>query len=76
MTKDIHEEIVHIKHEGEIAALATIISAKGSTPRAESSKMLIKSDGSMIGTIGSGCLEADVWKAGMSVIQEQKSRLL
>ncbi len=76
VTHDIHEEIVRIKHEGEIAALATVVSAKGSTPRAEGSKMLIKSDGSIIGSIGGGCLEADVWKASISAIQEQKSRLL
>jgi len=75
-TPDIHEEIVRIKREGDIAALATVVSAKGSTPRAEGAKMLIKSDKSFIGSIGGGCLEADVWQAGMTVIQEQKSRLL
>jgi xanthine dehydrogenase accessory factor len=74
--KDIHDEIVRIKHAGNIAALATVVSTKGSTPRAGGSKMLVRNDGSILGSIGGGCLEADVWQAGMSAIQEQKSRLL
>ena len=74
--KDVFDEIVRIKQEGDVAALATVISAKGSTPRAEGSKMLIKADKSIVGSIGGGCLEADVWKAGMKVIEEQKSQLL
>jgi xanthine dehydrogenase accessory factor len=73
---DVFDEIVRIKSEGDVAALATVISAKGSTPRAEGSKMLIKSDKSIAGSIGGGCLEADVWKAGMKVIEERKSQLL
>ncbi len=73
--QDIHEEIVRIKREGEIAALATVVSAKGSTPRAESSKMLIRSDGSILGSIGGGCLEAEVWQTAMNVIKEQKPKL-
>ena len=73
---DVFDEIVRIKNDGDVAALATVISAKGSTPRAEGSKMLIKNDKSIVGSIGGGCLEADVWQVGMKVIEEGKSRLL
>jgi len=74
--KDIYDEIVTIKHEGNVAALATVVSAKGSTPRSGGSKMLIRNDGSVLGSIGGGCLEAEVWQTAMNVIKEQKPKLL
>lgn len=74
--KDIHDEIVKTRSEGDVAALATVVSTKGATPRAEGSKMFVRSDGSILGSVGGGCLEADVWKACMSAIEEQKCRLL
>ena len=74
--KDIHEEIVRIKQEGDTAALATVVSTKGSTPRAIGSNMLIKNDGTISGSIGGGCLEAEVWQNAMETIKEQKPRLL
>lgn len=40
--------------------LATIISKKGPAPREVGSKMIIRSDGSTVGTIGGGCMEAEV----------------
>jgi xanthine dehydrogenase accessory factor len=74
--QDIHDEIVKIKHEGDVAALATVVAAKGSTPRAGGSKMLVRSDGSILGSIGGGCLEAEVWQSAIKVIKEQTPQLL
>lgn len=74
--QDIHEEIVNIRRSGNLAALATVVSAKGSTPRSEGSKMLVKADGSISGTIGGGCLEAQVWEVAMQVMKEKKPRLI
>ncbi len=42
------------------AAMATIVSRKGSAPRDVGSKMLIYADGRILGSIGGGCVEADV----------------
>lgn len=42
------------------AVLATIIARKGSAPRQAGTKMLIFPDGSSLGTIGGGCMEAEV----------------
>lgn len=40
--------------------LATIVSRKGSAPQGSGVKMLVLSDGRCIGTIGGGCMEAEV----------------
>jgi len=50
--EDIYEEIVRIKNKGDICALASIVWVKGSTPRPEGSKMLVRSDGTILGSIG------------------------
>lgn len=70
--KDIFEEIVEIKNKGQKAALATIISSRGSTPREQGSKMLIRKDGSIFGSVGGGKLEAMVIIEGLKVISTGK----
>jgi len=45
---------------GEIGAIATIISTKGSTPRKSGAQILFYRDGRTLGTIGGGCGEAEV----------------
>lgn len=66
----VFKELARVKANGEKAALSTIISSKGSTPMSPKSKMLVKTDGTLIGTIGGGCLEANVWAASQEVIRE------
>ena len=74
--KDIFQEIVRIRSEGQRAALATVISAKGSTPRETGSKMLIRIDGTILGSIGGGSLEAQVCKEAITVMSENRSTVL
>jgi xanthine dehydrogenase accessory factor len=71
---DIYEEILMIKSEGGSAALATIISSEGSTPRETGAKMLIRENGAISGTIGGGSLEGQVIKEALKVIREEKPR--
>ncbi len=73
---DIYQEIVRIRAEGEEAALVTIVSATGSTPREEGAKMLVRADGSSLGTIGGGSLEAQVIKEAIKVIGQGKPKRL
>src|ERR1700728_4425058 len=71
---DVFEEIVRIRKSGQRAALATIVHTDGSIPSYEASRMLIRDDGSIAGTVGGGCVEADVWAAAKEVIQTEQSR--
>lgn len=61
---------------GQKCALATIIEGRGSIPSYASAKLLVREDGSMLGTVGGGCLEAEVWNAAREVIQSEKPRRL
>ena len=73
---DIFAEIARLRKEGRKAALATIIQVQGSIPSYESSKILIRDDGSIVGTVGGGCVEAEVWSAAQEVMREEKPRRL
>jgi xanthine dehydrogenase accessory factor len=73
---DIYQEIVRVKTEGEEAALVTVVSATGSTPREEGAKMLVRPDGSIIGTIGGGGLEAQIIEEAVKVIRQGKPKRL
>jgi xanthine dehydrogenase accessory factor len=55
-------------------ALATIVHTNGSIPSYESSRMLVREDGSTEGTIGGGCVEADVWAAAKEVMNKEAPR--
>jgi xanthine dehydrogenase accessory factor len=71
---DIFEEIVRMRRAGERGALATIVHTNGSIPSYESSRMLVREDGTIAGTIGGGCVEADVWAAAKEVIELEQPR--
>ncbi len=73
---DIFAEVSKLRKEGRKGALATIIEVQGSIPSFESSKILVRDDGSIVGTVGGGCVEADVWAAAQEVMREEKPRRL
>lgn len=73
---DMYEEIVKLRHEGRRGAIATIVNVRGSVPSFRTAKMLVRDDGSILGTIGGGCVEAEVWQAAREVMEQEKPRTL
>jgi xanthine dehydrogenase accessory factor len=74
---DIFEEIAKSLKEEEQIMLATIISTSGSTPAAELSKMVVRDRGlRAIGTVGGGCLEAEVLTWARSLYTAKKAKVV
>ncbi len=73
---DIYEQIVELRREGRRGAVATITNVRGSIPSFQTAKMLVRDDGSIVGTIGGGCVEAEVWQAAREVMEAEKPRSL
>jgi xanthine dehydrogenase accessory factor len=73
---DIYEEIVKLRQQGRHGAVATIVNVRGSIPSFKTAKMLVRDDGSIFGTIGGGCVEAEVWQAAREVMETEKPRTL
>jgi len=76
MSADIYERIVEIRRAGRRAALATIVKRLGSTPRKDHAKMLFLDDGTFVGSVGGGCVEAAVWEAAQAAIAQGRSQLI
>lgn len=57
-------------------AVVTITSRKGSSPRDVGTKMVVLKDGTMIGTIGGGCVEAEIRQRAFSAIDNHKCELV
>ena len=73
--KDVLEAALRAEESGAPAALVTVIATEGSTPQKAGAKMLVYPDGRIVGTIGGGCVEAEMtWRARQS-IEERKPQL-
>ena len=72
----IYQALTEIEEKNGSAALCTVVSSKGSTPRHVGSKMLVYPDGTFIGTVGGGDLEHRVLDEAWMAIAEGKPRLL
>jgi len=72
---DVFTEALEAIAAGEKAALSTIVSSKGSLPMSKKAKMLVREDGRIVGTVGGGCLEADVWAEGRKVMETGEASL-
>jgi xanthine dehydrogenase accessory factor len=73
---DIYEKIVRMKKLGRASALATIVECKGSSPQNQSAKMLVRDDGSTLGTLGGGCVEADVVQHSLMALKDGEPRIV
>ena len=66
---DIYEEALRLKRLGRTSAIATIVECRGSSPQKQGAKMLVRDDGTIMGTLGGGCLEAEVIQAAALTIE-------
>jgi len=73
---DIYEEVVRLRRCGRKGALATIVKVNGSIPSYPGAKILVRDDGTFTGTIGGGCVEAEVWQTAREVMDSGRPRLL
>ncbi|MCI0440083.1 MAG: XdhC family protein [Chloroflexi bacterium] len=67
--QDVFREAVNLLGKGEQAVVATVIRTKGSTPQKPGAKLLVRSDGSGVGTLGGGCVEGDIWFAAKELMK-------
>lgn len=71
--KKMYKTMFELLQQGESFAVATIFDKSGSAPRTEGAKMVVRSDGSIIGTIGGGRLEANAIDLAKEIIRARKT---
>ena len=62
------EEIAKRSVAGEPTLLCTVVSARGSTPQAAGARMLLLVNGQQVGTLGGGCVEAEVRQRALAML--------
>jgi len=72
--KEVLEAALSACAAGEPAALVTVIATEGSTPQGVGAKMVVFPDGRIVGTIGGGCLEAEMTWRARQAIEERRPR--
>ena len=67
--KEVIQEAVNLLEKGEACVLATVVRTRGSTPQKAGAKLLVRKDGSGVGTLGGGCVEGDIWFAAKEIMR-------
>lgn len=73
---ELYEEMVRLTRTGEPFVLATVVASSGSSPRKAGAKMLVRGDGSHVGTVGGGRVEQESVQAAMTAFADETPRML
>src|ERR1044072_41623 len=73
--RDLYQLLDEAGERGERVILATVAHTRGSTPQRRGAKMLFFQNGEVAGTVGGGCIEAEVWADAREAMQTGKSEL-
>jgi len=73
--REVLEAVLGAEAAGEPAALVTVVSTRGSTPQKAGARMLVHGDGRIVGTIGGGCLEAEMTRRARQAIVDRRAEL-
>ncbi len=74
--REVLEAALEAESRGERAALVTVVATEGSTPQKAGARMLVHADGRIVGTIGGGCLEAEMTWRAREAIEGRRPRLV
>ncbi|PYS50201.1 MAG: xanthine dehydrogenase [Acidobacteria bacterium] len=72
---ELYRLIAQAQERGERVAVATVAHTRGSTPQRRGAKMLFFENGEVAGTVGGGCIEAEVWAEARAALRNGTSAL-
>lgn len=73
--RDLYRMIGEAAARRERVAVATVAITRGSTPQQRGAKMIFFEDGGVAGTVGGGCIEAEVWAEAREALRSGRSAL-
>ena len=73
--EDLYRAVSDAHNRGERVVVATVAHTRGSTPQRRGAKMLFFESGEVAGTVGGGCVEAEVWAEAREALRSGKSAL-
>jgi len=73
--RDLYQQIFDAQTRGERVVVATVAHTRGSTPQRRGAKMLFFANGDVAGTVGGGCIEAEVWAEAQEAMRSGQAGL-
>lgn len=67
--KEVIQGAIELLNQGQPCVLATVVRTKGSTPQKAGAMLLVREDGTGMGTLGGGCVEGDIWFAAKEIMR-------
>jgi xanthine dehydrogenase accessory factor len=74
--RNILHDLDQVVRGGKTVAYTALVETKGSTPQKPGATMLVFPDGSQAGTLGGGCVEADVKRRALRLLDEGRAEIL
>jgi len=74
MQDDIFDAVARLRAHGGRGVLATVVGTRGSTPGREAMRLLLHEDGTFLGSVGGGCVEAEVVAEAHAVLAHDRPR--
>jgi xanthine dehydrogenase accessory factor len=72
---ELYRLIDEAESRGERVVVATVAHTRGSTPQRRGAKMLFFESGATAGTVGGGCIEAEVWAEAREALRSGQPAL-
>jgi xanthine dehydrogenase accessory factor len=72
---DLLRQLLAAIESGRPAAWCRLVETRGSTPQKAGAAMLVYEDGSQAGTLGGGCVEAEVKRRALTLLAENRSEV-
>ena len=73
---ELFRSLIGWVESGSRCALCTVVNTRGSTPQTAGAMMLLRADGATLGTIGGGCVEAEVRRRALALLAAGSSALV
>ena len=70
--RDVLRQLMAAIHAGRSVAWCRLVETRGSTPQKAGAAMLVYEDGSQAGTLGGGCVEAEVKRRALGLLAENR----
>ena len=68
--RELIAELTHAFERGRACVWCAIVDTRGSTPQKAGAAMLVFADGSQAGTLGGGCVEAEVKRQALRTLAD------
>src|SRR5579871_1940184 len=72
--RDVIEELTAVLEQGRACVACSVVETRGSTPQKAGAAMLVFPDGGQVGTLGGGCVEAEVRQRSLRVLGDPSPR--